>query len=124
MSAPWVTHRPELKILDCTIRDGGLINDHKFDDALVKAVYDTCVEAGVDYMEIGYKGSKKIFAPNDFGPWKFCDEDDLRRIVGDNDTSLKLAAMALLHPVDVQTAEVFQHTPVSAALFGQVDDGT
>ena len=28
MNAPWITYRPELKVLDCTIRDGGLINDH------------------------------------------------------------------------------------------------
>jgi len=94
MSAPWITFRPELKVLDCTIRDGGLVNDHAFDDAVVRAVYHTCVEAGIDYMELGYKASKKLFAPSRFGDWKFCDEDDMRRIVGDNDTSLKLAAMA------------------------------
>ncbi len=94
MKAPWITYRPELKVLDCTIRDGGLINDHMFEDGFVKAVYDTCVAAGVDYMEIGYKASKRIFARSKFGAWKFCDEDDLRRIVGENKTSLKLAAMA------------------------------
>ena len=94
MTAPWITYRPELKILDCTIRDGGLINDHEFDDALVKAVYDACIEAGVDYMEVGYKASKKLFARTKFGDWKYCDEDDIRRIVGDNDSSLKLTAMA------------------------------
>ena len=82
MTAPWITYRPEIKVLDCTIRDGGLINDHMFDDGLVKAVYDTCVEAGVDYMEIGYKGSKELFARGKFGDWKWCDEDDMRRIVG------------------------------------------
>jgi 4-hydroxy 2-oxovalerate aldolase len=94
MTAPWITYRPELKVLDCTVRDGGLINSHLFDDGLVKAVYDMCLEAGVDYMELGYKGSKKLFAPNKHGDWKYCDEDDMRRIVGDNDTPLKLSAMA------------------------------
>jgi hypothetical protein len=34
------------------------------------------VEAGIDYMEVGYKASKKIFARDKFGAWKFCDEDD------------------------------------------------
>jgi 4-hydroxy 2-oxovalerate aldolase len=28
------------------------------------------------------------------GPWKFCDGKDLRRVVGDNNTKLKLSAMA------------------------------
>lgn len=94
MTAPWITYRPNLKVLDCTIRDGGLINDHAFEDGFVRAVYDACVAAGIDYMEVGYKASKKLFAKDKCGAWKFCDEDDLRRIVGDNPTALKLSAMA------------------------------
>jgi 4-hydroxy 2-oxovalerate aldolase len=90
----WVTYRPDIKVLDCTVRDGGLINSHNFDDRFVKAVYDTCVAAGVDYMEIGYKGAKRLYSPTEHGLWKHCDEDDMRRIVGDNPTSLKLCAMA------------------------------
>jgi 4-hydroxy 2-oxovalerate aldolase len=94
MTAPWITYRPALKVLDCTIRDGGLINDHAFEDGFVKAVYEACVAAGVDYMEVGYKASKKLFARDKHGTWKYCDEDDLRRIVDTNPTPLKLAAMA------------------------------
>ncbi len=94
MTAPWITYRPELQVLDCTIRDGGLINEHHFEDGFVKAVYETCVAAGIDYMEIGYKASKKLHARDQFGAWKFCDEDDIRRIVGENQTPLKLTAMA------------------------------
>ncbi len=93
MSAPWITYRPELKVLDCTIRDGGLVNEHRFDDDFVRAVYQACVEAGIDYMEIGYKNSKKLFPSEQFGPWRRCAEQDIRRIVGDNPTSLKLAVM-------------------------------
>ena len=103
MTAPWITYRPELKVLDCTIRDGGLINDHMFDDGFVKAVYDTCVESGIDYMEVGYKASKKLFAPDKNGDWKFCDEDDMRRIVGENDTPLQLTAMADAGKTDWRT---------------------
>ncbi|MCP4003651.1 MAG: nucleoid-structuring protein H-NS [bacterium] len=103
MSAPWITYRPELKVLDCTVRDGGLINDHMFEDGLVEAVYKTCIAAGIDYMELGYKGSRKLFAANDFGVWKFCDEDDMRRIVGENESSLKLTAMADAEKTDYKT---------------------
>ena len=101
--APWITYRPELKVLDCTVRDGGLINDHLFEDGFVRAVYDTCVEAGIDYMEVGYKGDKKLFAPDKFGDWKFCDEDDLRRIVDGNPSSVKLSAMADAEKTDYHT---------------------
>ncbi len=90
----WVSYRSNVKVLDCTIRDGGLMNNHNFDDKTVKAVYDTCVEAGIDYMEIGYKNSAKIFNPTEYGPWKHCKEEDVRRIVGENDTDLKISVMA------------------------------
>jgi len=90
----WVTSRADIKLLDCSVRDGGLINDHMFEDGFVKAVYDTCLAAGVDYMEFGYKAWKKIFARDEFGAWKFCDEEDLRRIVGDGPRGMKLCAMA------------------------------
>ena len=90
----WISYRPEIKVVDCTIRDGGLMNDHNFSDDVVKAVYDACVESGVDYMEIGYKNSRKLFPPPENGPWKHCMEEDIRRIVGDNDTPLKLSVMA------------------------------
>ncbi|MCC7493764.1 MAG: aldolase catalytic domain-containing protein [Fimbriimonadaceae bacterium] len=90
----WVTYRPEIKVLDCTIRDGGLMNDHRFEDGFVKAIYDCCVAAGVDYMEFGYKADQKIYSRDKFGDWKFCVEDDVRRIVGDNPTELKLTMMA------------------------------
>ena len=90
----WLSFRPEIKVLDCTIRDGGLMNNHLFDDKVVKMVYDTCVAAGVDYMELGYKSSRKGIKQGEHGCWKYCQEDDLRRIVGDNPTNLKLTIMA------------------------------
>jgi 4-hydroxy 2-oxovalerate aldolase len=90
----WISYRPELKTLDCTIRDGGLMNNHQFDDRIVKEVYQACVAAGVDYMELGYKASRKGIKAGEHGCWKYCVEDDLRRIVGDNPTNLKLTVMA------------------------------
>ena len=38
-SKGWISYRPEIKVVDCTIRDGGLMNDHKFDLGLVQAVH-------------------------------------------------------------------------------------
>lgn len=88
------TYREDIKVMDCTIRDGGLMNNHQFSVEFVKAVYNACVEAGVDYMELGYKNAKADFPTSKFGPWKYCDEDALRKVVGDNNTGLKLSAMA------------------------------
>ncbi len=100
-------YRPEIKVLDCTIRDGGLMNKWQFDDAYVKAVYDACVASGVDIMELGYKSSENAFSRNEVGVWKFCDDQDIRRVIGDNNTNMKLAAMAdigRIEPDDIAPA--------------------
>ncbi|MDE6909119.1 MAG: aldolase catalytic domain-containing protein [Lachnospiraceae bacterium] len=87
-------YRSSIKVVDATLRDGGLVNDFYFTDAFVRALYETNVKAGVDYMEMGYKASREMFDESKFGKWKFCHDDDIRDIVGDNDTSLKIAVMA------------------------------
>ncbi|WP_136082591.1 aldolase catalytic domain-containing protein [Pontiella desulfatans] len=93
-SAGWVTFDPNLKILDCTIRDGGLCNNHQFEEGFFQRIYETCVAGGIDYMEVGYKADKKLFAGTGCGPWKYSDEEDIRREVGENDTGVKLSVMA------------------------------
>ena len=42
-------------ILDCTIRDGGHLNDWAFDPAVVRATYVAARRARVDYFEVGYR---------------------------------------------------------------------
>lgn len=101
-------YREEIKVLDCTIRDGGLMNKWQFSDEFVKAVYDANLNAGVDYMEVGYKSSEKAFSRDEVGPWKFCDDKDIRRVIGENNTSMKLSAMAdigRIEPEDIPPAE-------------------
>jgi len=117
--APWITFRPELKVLDCTVRDGGLINDHQFSDEFVRAVYDTCIAAGIDTMEIGYKNSERLFPKDRFGAWRHCNEEDMRRVVGDHDaesTGLTLSAMADASKSDWKTALL----PASESVLGMI----
>jgi 4-hydroxy 2-oxovalerate aldolase len=83
-------YRPEIKILDCTIRDGGLMNNWEFDKSMVKDVFQGLVEAGVDYVELGYRADKKEFSPKDHGPWRFCDEEDLRDVAYECDTKISV----------------------------------
>ncbi|MBR6223639.1 MAG: aldolase catalytic domain-containing protein [Lachnospiraceae bacterium] len=86
--------REEIKVLDATLRDGGLVNDFYFSDEFVKDLYRANIKAGVDYMEIGYKADKEMFDVNKFGKWKFCDDDDVWAVFGDKDPELKLGVMA------------------------------
>ena len=89
-----MTARPDIRVLDATIRDGGLVNNFMFTDDFINALYRANVKAGIDYMEFGYKASKELFDVNKFGKWKFCDEAAIREIVGDNNSDMKISVMA------------------------------
>lgn len=89
-----IAYRPDVKVVDATLRDGGLVNDFYFTDEFVKALYLANLRAGVDYMEFGYKASKEMFDEDKFGKWKFCRDEHIREIVGENATDLKIAIMA------------------------------
>ena len=89
-----LSYSPDIKVVDCTLRDGGLVNEFFFTDDFVKELYRANIKAGVDYMEFGYKASKEMFDVNKFGKWKFCEDKDIRAVVGDNKTDMKIAVMA------------------------------
>ena len=56
-----LSYRPDVRVVDATVRDGGLVNDFRFTDEFVKNLYQANIKAGVDYMEFGYKASRDIF---------------------------------------------------------------
>ena len=62
-----LSFRPDIKVLDATIRDGGLVNDFFFQDEFVRNLYRANVKAGVDYMEFGYRADKEMFDTGKFG---------------------------------------------------------
>lgn len=89
-----MNYRPSIKVVDATLRDGGLCNDFFFPKDFAKSLYEANLKAGVDYMEFGYRADKTMFDVDKFGPSKFCDDDYIRSVVGDNNTDLKIAIMA------------------------------
>ena len=89
-----MSYAPDIRVMDCTLRDGGLTNDFHFTDEFVRDLYLANLKAGVDYMEFCYKASKEHFDVKKFGKWKFCDDKDIREIVGDNKTDMKISVMA------------------------------
>ena len=89
-----VSFRPDIKVVDCTLRDGGLVNSFMFTDQFVKDLYYANLKSGVDYMEFGYRASKDMFDESKFGKWKFATDEDIRAVVGENDTGLKISIMA------------------------------
>lgn len=51
-----------VKLLDCTLRDGGYYNAWDFDRGLIDAYLNSMVAIAVDYVELGFRG----FAKNGF----------------------------------------------------------
>lgn len=88
------------KIVDCTIRDGGLVNNWDFSVEFVQNLYAGLNEAGVDYMEIGYKNSPKLLKGADqAGPWRFLNDDFLREVIPHKGKT-KLSALVDIGRVD------------------------
>jgi len=106
-------YREKIKVLDCTIRDGGLMNNHDFDDRFVRAVYKAVSEAGIDYMEIGYKNSKRLFPGDKYGAWKFCSDDDIRKVTDGIPSKTKLSVMVDVDRVDLEDIKPKKDSPVT-----------
>jgi len=105
--------REKIKVLDCTIRDGGLINKHDFDFKFVRAVYKALSEAKIDYMEIGYKNSKKLFSDKEYGQWKFCDDDVINKVIEGIESDTKISVMVDVDRVDIDAIKPRKESPVS-----------
>lgn len=90
-----LTYKESTRVLDATMRDGGLVNNFMFEDSFVKALYKANIAAGVDYMEVGYRASKRLFNPSDFGKWKFSEDEEIVKVLEpDAESKLKLSVMA------------------------------
>ena len=104
--------REKIKVLDCTVRDGGLMNNHDFDPRFVREVYKALSAAGIDYMEIGYKNAKRLFSPKEYGKWKFCEDQDIREVIKGIPSKTKIAVMVDVDRVDVDDVLAKKDSPV------------
>lgn len=87
------------RIIDCTIRDGGLVNNWDFSVEFVQDLYDGLSAAGVEYMEIGYKNSAKLLNATEPNPWRFLDDNFLKEIIPEKKFT-KLSALVDIGRVD------------------------
>ncbi len=106
-------YREQIKVLDCTIRDGGLMNNHDFDDRFVRAVFKAVSEAGIDYMEIGYKNSKKLFPGDKYGAWKFCSDEDILKVTQGIPSKTKISVMVDVDRVEMNDIKPKKESPVT-----------
>ena len=51
-------------LLDCTLRDGGYVNDWAFGHACITEIFSRLVSAGIEYIEIGFLDGRRTFDQN------------------------------------------------------------
>lgn len=51
----------KIKLLDCTLRDGGYVNDWKFGHDNIVSIFERLVDANVDIIEIGFLDERRPF---------------------------------------------------------------
>jgi len=85
-----------MKLLDCTIRDGGYVNNWEFTDEEVKELYKCCSLAGFNYFEIGFRTR---IDNKGKGKWFYCDEKDIDNIKNSIDNGCKISIMTRIEEV-------------------------
>ena len=66
-----------MKVLDCTLRDGGYYNNWKFEKHLVKQYIEAVAESKIDIVEIGFRFLSKNTR---FGDFAFSTDQYLRKL--------------------------------------------
>jgi len=105
-------YREQIRVLDCTIRDGGLINNHNFTDDFVRAVYEALSKSGIDYMEFGYRSSRELYPPEDFGAWKYCDDEKINKVIDGIESNIKISVMVDSYRVKEQVFAPADESPI------------
>ena len=70
----------DLKLLDCTIRDGGYLNSWFFDKKFAREYLLASVKTGIDIIEIGWRGTGEFFSHEKYGLWRFTEDDLIREV--------------------------------------------
>jgi len=91
--------KPQKMFLDCTIRDGGYLNNWNFTDEEVLKCYQAVTDSGMDYFEIGFRSNKDLLKGK--GTWCYSKEEDINRVIGEY-KGCKIAVMVKLGTVTLE----------------------
>jgi len=112
-----MTSYDNLQILDCTIRDGGYLNNWNFSDEFVKDCYESAYESGFDYFEIGFRSAHEDFGDN-FGKWTFSEEQDISSII--DPQKANVCKIAVMSKVDNKNINITHFRPKKESLITMV----
>ena len=87
------------KKCDCTIRDGGYLNNWNFSNQQIIDCYKAVSELGIDYFEIGFRSNMDLL--KDKGKWCYSTDVDIDEIVSLY-KGTKICVMAKLGTVTIE----------------------
>jgi len=98
-------------ILDCTMRDGGYVNNWNFSKEQAQKCYEAALESGISYCEVGFRRTPD---GGSFGPWYYAPESLL------NDTFVVQAKCKLAVMAQMGTFTISDFVPKSESLVSMV----
>lgn len=100
----------KIKLLDCTIRDGGYLNDWKFGNQTIKNIIGKLIESNVDFVEIGFLRNCKY--DKDIAVYNNCEE--IKKILPIDKKNTLFTAMALHNKYDINKLEEYDGKTIDA----------
>jgi len=93
-----------IRILDCTLRDGGFVNNWKFDFGSMKSIISRLDKAGVDMIEIGFIDDRH---PYDQDRSMLPDTDSFAPLLG----GLEISKSMIVGMIDYGTCDISKIAP-------------
>ena len=88
----------DIKVLDCTLRDGGYVNDWNWGYQTARDIIQSLVKAKVDVVEVGFLRNVDVYNPD----ISVCNRiEELNRLLPDNPGHTMFSGMAMRSNYDV-----------------------
>jgi len=100
----------DIKLLDCTLRDGGYVNDWEFGHNNLISIYERLVDAGVDIIELGFLDDRR---PYDWNRSIFPDTESAGKIWAET----KKKPPMLVGMIDYGTCDIKNLQPCEESIF-------
>lgn len=92
-------YNDDLKLLDCTLRDGGYINDWRWGFQVARVIIQSLVKAKIDVVEAGFLRNVEGYNPD----VTVCNHiEELNRLLPDEHGSTMFSAMAMRSNYDIR----------------------
>lgn len=99
----------KIELLDCTLRDGGYLNNWEFEDQQVLDCYETVTGMGYDYFEIGFRTNKDLIQGK--GKWCYSSDQDISNVTH-HFKGCKIAVMAKVGTVTINDFVKKKDSPI------------